>query len=310
MEKQITTILNSKPPTPEIFSIRTGVLISSQRAVFLTNDDALAEENVAHTYVFQWNHESCTHKWNATVFPWTAKSVCLAQQPEKRVIAIGDWGEFISWRDENGFEGSFEGQIRKGDKKGPFRSVKRVGDLVYAVGMGGLIYRQDGSNQWTQLGLNIPPKIHFESISAFSPEEIYVVGGEGEIWYFDGNNWSRVNSPTNVILTNVCCAGDGNVYCTGTRGVLIRGRKHVWNVIEHGDTKQDLWDVHWFDNRLWLTTITFLYTLENGASLKRVSFGEEVALSCYHLTSADNMLLSIGMKDILAYRNGNWTRIF
>ena len=57
------------------------------------------------------------------------------------------------------------------------------------------------------------------------------------------------DSPTNLVLTAVCCAGDGNVYATGRRGLLLKGRKNTWEVVKHDSTKLDLWGMAWYGQR-------------------------------------------------------------
>ena len=64
-------------------------------------------------------------------------------------------------------------------------------------------------------------------------KQIYAAGWEGEIWHYDGNRWSSICSPTNIILNDICCAGDGNVYAGGRVGMLIVCRRDHWKVIDH-----------------------------------------------------------------------------
>jgi hypothetical protein len=79
-------------------------------------------------------------------------------------------------------------------------------------------------------------------------------------------------------------------------------------VVEHGDTKEEIWDLQWFGGKLYLSTTRMLYTLE-GDRLKRVDTGKEIPATCYHLDAADGILWSIGAKDILQFDGKTWTRI-
>jgi hypothetical protein len=106
----------------------------------------------------------------------------------------------------------------------------------------------------------------------------------------------------------VFCAWDGEVYICGQRGILLKGRGARWEVIEQQETQEDLWDLQWFNGKLYLSTTRMLYTLE-GDRLERVETGDEIAGSCYHLDAADGILWSIGAKDILQFDGQEWTRI-
>ena len=61
----------------------------------------------------------------------------------------------------------------------------------------------------------------FEDICGFNLTEVYAVGWNGEIWQWEGVRWIDRPSPTNLILTGVCCGTDGNVYACGQNGTLI-----------------------------------------------------------------------------------------
>ncbi len=292
-------------PNLDIFSLRTGVLVSPEKAVLLAAEDELAEEDAAHTYIFQWSRN---RDWQGMAVPWTAISVGALGTPNNLTIAIGD-SQFIAWGGGNKFEGQI---LPPKTRRGPCRAIKQIAGHLYTVGMGGLVYRCNNTvHNWVEVGIHIPTEVNFESISGYSEEEIYAVGWKGEMWVYDGSAWSQINTPTNVILTNVCCAGDGYVYCCGQQGILIRGRKDSWRVIEQDATRQDFWDVHWFDNKLWISTITFLYNLDldDNDALNLVKFTDDIPSSCYHLTSSPGVLWSIGAKDVMAFDGKAWKRI-
>lgn len=115
-------------------------------------------------------------------------------------------------------------------------------------------------------------------------------------------------SPTNLVLTRVFCAGNGQVYASGRRGLLIVGRGDAWQAIEQEDVTSDIWDLAWYDGKLYLSTMRGLYTLQYGG-LVEVDFGNDTPATCYHLSTADGVLWSFGTKDIMAFDGTTWTRI-
>ena len=73
-----------------------------------------------------------------------------------------------------------------------------------------------------------PLDFGFNDVDAFSKEDMYAVGGAGDVWHCDGQRWTQLPFPSNELLYTVCCAGDGNVYITGNMGALWVGRKDRW----------------------------------------------------------------------------------
>src|SRR5262249_53269381 len=138
--------------------------------------------------------------------------------------------------------------------------------------------------------------VSFEAIDGFDATEIYAVGRRGEIWQYDGKLWAKLDSPTNMILTNVCCAGDGEVYACGRLGTLLRGRHQRWEPIEHEGTKEDFWGIAWFNSQLYLATLRAVFLLQ-GDKLRRIEMGEDGAGSFYHLSSIEGELWSVGPRE-------------
>lgn len=245
---------------------------------------------------------------------WSAISVCVARQPKEQMVAIGEDGTAAVW----GSGEALTERIGAGDdhpgRRGPLREVRTIGGRVYACGMDRQVYRREAANRWRCIdqGIAAAPAAEdvfgFESIHGFSEEDITAVGWHGEIWHYDGKGWERIDSPTNLILTRVFCAGDGNVYACGQRGMLLRGRGRRWQVIEHGATREEIWDLQWFEGRLYLATMRMLYTLADDR-LEPVDTGEETPATCHQLDAADGILWSVGAKDILQFDGRLWTRI-
>src|SRR5262249_11807282 len=150
--------------------------------------------------------------------------------------------------------------------------------------------------------------VSFEAIDGFSTDEIYAAGRNGEIWRHDGSRWNRLDSPTDMILTNVCCAGDDNVYVCGRNGTLLRGRDDRWHMIEQQVTNEDFWGLVWYEEKLYLSTVHFVYTFAEGV-LEPVDFGADVPRTCFQLSAADGVLWSIGAKDVMSYDGNRWTRV-
>ena len=114
--------------------------------------------------------------------------------------------------------------------------------------------------------------------------------------------------PTTLAFFRVLCAEDGNVYAAGQGGIIFRGRGATWEVIDHRDMKDDIFDLEWFEDKLWISTMYSLHTLEDG-HLTLVDFDGEPPSTCNHLSTADGLLWSIGAKDVMQFDGKEWTRI-
>jgi hypothetical protein len=103
----------------------------------------------------------------------------------------------------------------------------------------------------------------FADIAAFSDNDIYAVGGSGDVWHCDGKKWQRIHFPSNELLFTVCCAGDGNVYITGINGSLWVGRGDRWKRLFEGHFSVPFKDTAWFAGRLYCGGGYGLWVLKN-----------------------------------------------
>ncbi len=293
------------------FSFNTGAVFSASRSYFVLTDDALAQDQMEHAFFLHWD----SGNWGSADVLWSSPSVTVVDQPKRQIVAIGEWGEVKVFGSGELFEEEVVDGESRPKERGTLRCVRTIGGVAYAVGMDRQVYRRDGEKKWTCIDATMRPKQEdgkvagFEGIDGFDGQDIYTVGWRGVIWHFDGSTWKQEDSPTNIILTNVCCAGDGNVYACGRRGLLLRGRSgHGWEAIDHTETNQDFWGLAWYKGQLYVASNKRIYTLSDEA-LDPVDMGEDFAESCRHLRTGDGILVSIGAKDIMSFDGTTWTRI-
>ncbi|MDQ1818142.1 hypothetical protein RBA41_33070, partial [Massilia sp. CCM 9210] len=105
----------------------------------------------------------------------------------------------------------------------------------------------------------------FVDLSAFSASDMYAVGGEGDVWRFDGVKWHNCPLPTNAYLQSVCCAGDGLVYITELNGSVWAGRTDSWKRVANAEINaghQPI-DAFWFNDRLYLGAQQGIFTIDS-----------------------------------------------
>jgi len=294
------------------FHVATGAVRRKDLAYMAIVNDKLAEQRKPNSFFMEW----AAGTWGkAGDVKWSTVSMAVSRVPKEQMCAVGEHGEVKMYgsKDDH-LEQIADGKISpKG--RGTMRCVRAIEGRIYAAGMDRQVYRRDGENVWACLDESMrPPKdsedvVGFESIDGFSAKDIYAVGWQGAIWRYDGKKWKQLDSPTNTILTGVCCAGDGNTYACGRRGLLLRGKGNAWKLVEHEATKQDFWGVAWFGGKLYLSSLRQVFTLEAADELKPVDMEDDPAESAYHLSTADGTLWSIGQGDIMAFDGKAWSRI-
>lgn len=169
-------------------------------------------------------------------------------------------------------------QLEGSDFVSSVTGIFRIQEDLYAVATDRRIFQRINSGEWREIakgagGIPVDKRsltgdagmsFGFRSISAFAPDDVYAVGGEGDVWHFDGTRWTQLPFPSNELLYTVCCAGDGNVYITGNMGSLWVGRKDRWKRLAQGTFSVPFKDTAWFAGRLWCGSDYGLWVLQDG----------------------------------------------
>jgi hypothetical protein len=174
----------------------------------------------------------------------------------------------------------------------------------------GKVLRSEDSRSWNRL--NHAETVNnnlLQAIAEYASDEVYVVGAKGTIVLLRPAKAERVASPTNLVLSGICRGPDDLLYACGQKGVILRGRKHEWTVVEHDVTKEDLWGICTFQGRVFVTSTHFLYELK-GNTLETVRFEHDTPHTFCKLTaSGEDILLSVGQKDAFLFDGREWTRL-
>jgi hypothetical protein len=284
-------------------SIRDGVVRQPDTGYLLACDPKLEEEGESHTNFFKWHAGTFT----PGSLNFNTHTCCIISIPSFALVMVAGFGEYGVTTPNARLAGNiFDGQRRK--DSGVFRVVATIAGKAYAAGLRGMVYRLDDIVTWVRMDKGLPRTFNIGAIDGFDASDIYAVGRAGAAWHFDGSGWSELDLPTNANLTAVKCAGDGNVYVGGYDGILIRGRASTWNVVAQDETTETVWDLEWFGGELYVSTILFVYRFKDG-ELALVDFVDDPPETCYHLTTAEGVMWSIGAKDVMSFDGKTWTRI-
>lgn len=268
---------------------------------FITLDRGLVKENVKHASLISLDQGEWAEVANTN---WHAVGICVCKKPTEKMVAVGEDGDILTY-----VSGKVTKEVIK-PRPVVLRGAGVVDGMAIAVGMKRQVYKRVDANRWVAMHAPAPAakqNAGFEAIAGFNSDEAYAVGWNGEIWEWNGSKWMDRPSPTNLILTGVCCAED-RVYVCGQHGTLVEGRHDAWDIVDLMEMKDDFWDICWFGETLYLATMTMLYTYTDEGLLP-VVFGADSPATCYRLTHAEGVLWSVGSNDVFSFDGSQWARV-
>ena len=273
---------------------------------FLLLCDPAREDDDAHTDFALLNSGGLHETWLA----FSAHSVCRIEKPFAAAVCISEDGFFAVNSDSIFTSNLFEDLARDSDKQryGSVRQIRSIEGRAYAVGLRGLAASLLDSREWVAIEDGLPEDLDLHAIDGFDSNDIYAVGSKGRMSHFDGRGWSEIASPTNITLTNVVCATDGFVYVVGHGGIILQGREDAWEIIENDVSSDDIWGISYFKGELYFASFSSVFHLSD-LGIKEVILDDERAYSCYSLTFWDDVLWSVGEKDIYELGHDGWRRL-
>lgn len=215
------------------------------------------------------------------------------------------------------------GSKKKGLEKLPdegrrlgIQKIRCLFDRAYAVGAEREVFRRADIGTWERISQGLPPPedltdadvlfdMGFRDIDGFAEDDLYAVGGRGDVWHHDGKSWRVCEFPSNWPLFTVCCAPDGQVYITGEGGTIFQGRGDVWKRILEDDMMVPYNDSLWFQGKLWLASDYRLAVFENGKVERAQHRGEHVP-AFGHMDVADGILVVASQDTVQLFDGTSW----
>ncbi len=162
----------------------------------------------------------------------------------------------------------------------PIQSVYSFGENdIWFCGNG--VIHWDGNNY---VPISIPSNVwgpyQMNKLWGTSSNDLYVIGNEGNIAHYNGSQWSRVESGTDLHLTDIYGRNENEVYATGAnisdvKGVLLKGNNNQFSVminseiIDESELFEKLYGILaavWLDeNNTIYTGGNLLYQYKNGS---------------------------------------------
>lgn len=255
----------------------------------------------------QWSRSELRH--------WDLLRGGAASVPQNQFIGIDFEGRvYVVGSGVCRQEDSLTAWCEGGPLRGGVRKLRTIGNLLYACGGGRSVVTRMGSNQWLSHTHRIPdhPELGcggFNDIDGFSADDLYAVGGLGEVWHYDGTDWSAIAVPATATIDAVCCGADGMVYIAAEAGLLLKGRGEHWQVLHPRATSRGFRDLVWYEDRLWCSNDYGLWTVHRDR-VQRVGLPEGVSDCTGHLDVRDGVMLSAGSGGAAFREDGAWHSIF
>lgn len=289
-----------------------GAPINATSGYVVLSFDELAINQVPHSIILKWDNGNF---YECSKEGWLCAGLAvLNKHSEPSLLAVSRFGKTVQFSGTTKLTGLIDINLdedSKISKRGPICCVRSIGDHIYAVGGDRQCYRMENYNLWYAMDKSCRPLpdetaiFGFQSVDGFSATEIYAVGWKGEIWQFDGAIWAKRDSPTNLLLTEVCCAGNGVVYAGGREGLLLHGRGDRWEIIDTKGLIDDIWSIRWFNHTLFISGMRGVYKLVDNV-LETVDTG----LTSFHkLSLSENILWAVGEKEIGTFNGLEWQKI-
>ncbi|WP_146591008.1 hypothetical protein [Puniceibacterium confluentis] len=223
------------------------------------------------------------------------------------LIALGEWGEVRIFADG----GITEEQIDVA--RGPLRNLTCIDGMAVACGADLQVFRHAGPDNWIAFGpgdalLAEFPANHLEAIDGFSRTEIYAAGRAGVIWYYDGSDWTPVQTPTNLSYYAVHCGKDGTVYLSGQAGVLATGREDSFELVPAPVPLEDVWGIALYGEIIHMAGFRTM-VLCDGEDFLPDSGAQALGGSFYDLHVTGDYMFSFGMKDVMRRDMQQWRRL-
>lgn len=300
---------NIKKVWTDRFSFVAGAVRFKDLTYLSIVDDDLNAEKHPHSGLLEWD----AGIWrDGGRLNWITVDMTVVKTPLHQMIVVSSIGEIRMMGSGDIHDELVITTEGSPENRGEIRCIREISGKAFVAGMNRTVYRRDDAHKWICIDKDIQTigkeVTGFESIDGFSETDIYGVGWDGEICHFNGLTWSQMESPTNAILTDVICAADGNVYICGRNGLLISGRFRNWKILDTGIIKHDFWNLAWYNGELFISSYQGVYKLEN-QTIVPVDFGRDTPNTFYKLSTADNVLWSIGKKDVMCYDGVSWARI-
>jgi hypothetical protein len=195
------------------------------------------------------------------------------------------------------------------DARGYVSALKNIANQLYVCGYHRQVYtRRDAS--WISLAddiLSTASGTGFLDIDGSAHDQLYAVGWNGEIFFYDGQRWQRDACPISDHLSSVRCLPDGEVWICSYAGHVLRGAFGHWTLIDTAGLSANWYCLEVHEGVVYLAGDGVLARVDGAKAVALDPLGRP--LSTHRLHSRDGALWSVGEHDIVVLEDGVWREI-
>ncbi len=291
-------------------TIDAGCFFNAQAALLSLSTDSLTQEGVAHSRIVLYSVMNGAVR-EVAVCPWRAASMAVALQGEvKRGLALGEDGELLEISQSGTRDLSLARHAGGPTPRGPLRKVKSLAGHAVVVGMNRQVYAVGPDGKWQDMS---PPAEAgllggFESLAGPSLDDFVCVGWRGEIWRCRQGDWTKLDSPTPLLITNITLLPDGSYMACGLDGLLLVGRGDQWRACDQTPVDQNLYGIAAHAGGVYATSVDSLYEVREERLCKVSDASIQDAQTVHSLQSIDaNTLGVVGAKVLSLRIDDSWT---
>lgn len=244
---------------------------------------------------------------------WDALALVNTTYPLKQLLVIGPHGHVHLTGSGDRHAEKISDGLFSPIEFGLLRGARTIEGLPVVCGMKKQVYIRRDANKWECISKDIvggEGVQGFEAIDGFSLNNMYAVGWNGEVWHYNGSNWSQKDIPVSELLVDVCCGGDGTVYILTRYGTLITGRGDSWRMQKLTNSYVSLC---WFQGILYAADFQNIYKYNTNGVFESVFYpgyhDTYTGLTFGKLALGTGIMLSAGTKDWFSFDGTEWKKI-
>jgi len=282
-------------------------------------------ENISEDAEDVWDHEIPTHGFTIYLDDRDVKTgsqefegfdfpkIGVSRNPIKQVLLSNSnrKGQVLAGGSgESGME-----EVYPHGGPGDRVAIKRlvcIDGWAYALSLFRKVFKRTAVGEWTQLKEGMAFDIKGDSLHAgfadmdgTDDNNLYAVGGRGDVWRYDGKRWHQCDFPANHELSTVTVAPDGQVYISGISGLWV-GKEDTWQLVCKGSLMVSYNDSVWFNGQLWLCSDYHLHIWDGEKLQRPLAKDGSPILHSGHMDAHEGILAVAGPSTVHAYDGDEW----
>ncbi|KRP74084.1 MULTISPECIES: hypothetical protein [Pseudomonas] len=267
---------------------------------------------------------------------WRVVSTCLIPETKnspRQVCALSEEGEVEYYsRDGSRIDRILDaGLSGHGQNFGYMSRIRCIGESIYACGYHGQIYKKDSSSNWKHFDDGIlqphskifnqapndkhsknliapaPESIDLLDINGSSESEIYTIGDDGFIAYYNGINWSTLPAVTKACLYGMHVMSPQEIWIVGSRGTLLCGNAHTGFKVHHRKNMDcDFYSITNYKNTFYIGASDGIYTIIDGKPIPLDIHNAHKIREIDTIESKNGVLWALAAKELLRFDGAKW----